>query len=325
MNRRPLTHFAYLSIAAAVVVIGLKTSAYLLTDSVGLLSDAAESLVNLIAGILALAMLTLAARPPDQDHAYGHSKAEYFSSGVEGTLILIAAVSIAVAACRRLLVPRPLEQVGLGLLISLAASLINFGVAQVMLRVGRTNNSIVLEANANHLLADVWTSSGVILGVAAVSLTGWERLDPLIAVGVAGQIIWTGTKIVRRSILGLMDTALSVEERGVVANVLAKYQHEPVQFHALRTRQAGARRFVSMHVVVPGDWTVHRGHQLLEQLEGEIRSALPNTTVFTHLESLDDPRSWHDIGLDRLEEISSRQGPGPRSESTDRGKNSTRK
>lgn len=301
-NGSSLTRFAWLSIAAAIIVIALKSLAYLMTGSVGLLSDAAESVVNLMAGLLALGMLTLAARPPDYDHAYGYSKVEYFSSGVEGTLILIAAVSIAVAAGQRLLTPKPLEQVGWGLLLSAAASLVNWCVARVLLRVGKKRNSIVLEADANHLLADVWTSGGVLAGVAAVYLTGWERLDPLVALAVAAHIIWTGTRIVRRSILGLMDTALSIEERRLVADVLKRYQPQPVQFHALRTRQAGARRFVSLHVVVPGDWTVHRGHQLLEQVEADIRAVLPNTTVFTHLESLDDPRSWQDMGLDRAEE-----------------------
>lgn len=296
-----LTRFAWISIAAAVATIGLKTVAYQITGSVGLLSDAIESVVNLMGASMALAMLTVAAWPADDDHAYGHSKAEYFSSGVEGTLILLAALSIAVAAVRRLIVPMPIEQVGLGLAVSVAASLVNFGVAVLLARVGRKRNSITLEANAQHLMTDVWTSVGVVAGVGAVALTGWQRLDPIVALAVAGNIVWTGVQIVRRSILGLMDTALTSEEQGRVLKVLEKYRDGVVEFHALRTRQAGARRFVSLHVLVPGTWTVHRGHELLESIEGDVRATLPNTTVFTHLESLDDPASWDDITLDRGE------------------------
>ncbi len=296
-----LTRFAWISIAAAIATIGLKTVAYEITGSVGLLSDAIESLVNLMGACMALAMLTVAAWPADDDHAYGHSKAEYFSSGVEGTLILLAAVSIAVAAVQRLIVPKPIEQVGLGLAVSVAASLVNLGVAGLLARVGRRHNSITLEANAQHLMTDVWTSVGVLGGVGAVALTGWQRLDPIVALLVAGNIVWTGVRIVRRSILGLMDTALSGQEQGRVLKVLEKYRDGVVEFHALRTRQAGARRFVSVHVLVPGTWTVQRGHELLESIESDVRAMLPNTTVFTHLESLDDPASWDDITLDRRE------------------------
>lgn len=298
-DRRSLTRFAWLSIIAALVTIGLKTAAWWLTGSVGLLSDAVESLVNLVGGIMALAMLTIAARPADEDHAYGHSKAEYFSSGVEGTLILVAAVSIGVAAVPRLLRPQPLEQVGLGLAVSVVSSLVNLGVALLLLRVGRARQSITLEANAHHLLTDVWTSVGVIAGVGLVTVTGWERLDPLVALLVAANIVWTGSGIVRKSVAGLMDVSLPAPDLAVVEAVLAPHRRGGIDFHALRSRQAGARRFVSFHVVVPGEWTVNRGHELLEQLEGEIRVRLPNTTVFTHLEALDDPRSWDDAKLER--------------------------
>jgi cation diffusion facilitator family transporter len=301
MNRASLTRYAWLSIGAALIVIGLKATAYLVTGSVGLLSDALESFVNLVAGFMALAALSVAARPADEDHAYGHSKAEYFSSGVEGTLILIAAVSIAIAAGERLVVPKSLGHVGLGLAVSALASLVNLGVALLLLRVGRRYHSIALEADAHHLIADVWTSIGVIGGVGLVALTHWERLDPVVALVVAANIVRTGVCVVRRSILGLMDTALPTEEQRQVRIALEKYAAEGVTFHALRTRQAGARRFVSLHVLVPGDWTVQRGHQQLERIEGDIRRALPNTTVFTHLESLDDPASWDDMTLDRSE------------------------
>ena len=300
-DRAFLTRFAWLSIGAAVLTIGLKAAAYWVTGSVGLLSDALESFVNLVGALMALAMLTVAARPADEDHAYGHSKAEYFSSGVEGTLILFAAVSIGYAAVRRFLAPQPLEQVGLGLAVSVVASLVNLAVAMVLLRAGKRHQSISLEASAKHLLTDVWTSAGVLVGVGAVALTGWQRLDPLVALVVAANIILSGFRIVHESVLGLMDTALPAAELDAVHKVLAPYLQGGVEYHALRTRQSGARRFVSLHVLVPGAWTVHDGHQLLERIEADIRRTLPNVTVFTHLESLDDPASWEDISLDRKE------------------------
>jgi len=296
-----LTRFAWLSVAVAVLTIGLKTTAYWLTGSVGLLSDALESLVNLLAAIMALAMLTLAAQPADEEHAYGHSKAEYFSSGVEGALILLAAASIGWTAWDRLLHPQPIEQVGLGLAVSVAASILNFVVARILLAAGRRYHSITLEADAHHLMTDVWTSVGVLVGIAAVALTGWERLDPIIALLVAANIIWTGVQLVRRSALGLLDTALPEEEQAAVRQVLERYVGSEVQFHALRSRQAGARRFISLHVLVPGSWTVQRGHTLLEQIERDIRDALPSVTVFTHLEPLEDLTSWQDTTLDRAE------------------------
>lgn len=300
MNAPSLTRFAWISIAAAVITIALKTAAYFLTGSVGLLSDALESLVNLVGGIMALAMLTIAARPADDDHAYGHSKAEYFSSGLEGGLILVAAMSIAFTAIPRLFHPQPLEQVGAGLAVSVVASLVNLGVALQLMRVGKKNHSITLEANAHHLLTDVWTSVGVLIGVGAVVLTGWLWMDPVVALLVAANIVWAGSRIVWRSVSGLMDLALPPEDLAIVRKVLESYESEQIQFHALRTRQAGNRKFVSVHVLVPGEWTVHRGHELLEQIEAAIRAALPNGTMFTHLESLEDPASWDDVELDRM-------------------------
>ena len=300
-NRSSLKSFAWLSIAAAILTIALKAIAYWLTGSVGLLSDALESFVNLVGALMALAMLTIAARPADEDHAYGHSKAEYFSSGVEGTLILFAAVSICVAAIQRLITPKPLEQIGLGLGVSIVASLVNLFVARVLLRASNHYHSIALEANARHLMTDVWTSAGVLVGVGAVALTDWERLDPIVAFLVAGNIIWSGVRIVRKSALGLMDTALPVEVQNKLQKVLEPYIQSGVQCHALRTRQSGARQFVSLHCVVPGLWTVQRGHRLLESIEADIRHALPSVTVFTHLESLNDPTSWDDMSLDRKE------------------------
>lgn len=310
-DRAFLTRFAWLSIGAAVLTILLKATAYWVTGSVGLLSDALESFVNLVGALMALAMLTVAARPADEDHAYGHSKAEYFSSGVEGTLILLAAVSIGYAAVRRFLAPQPLEQVGLGLAVSVVASLVNLAVALVLLRAGKRHQSITLEAGAKHLLTDVWTSAGVLVGVGAVAITGWQRLDPLVALLVAANIIWTGFRIVRESVLGLMDTALPAAELDAVHKILDPYLQGGVQYHALRTRQSGARRFVSLHVLVPGAWTVHDGHQLLERIEADIRRTLANVTVFTHLESLDDPASWEDISLDRKETAATVPNAGP--------------
>jgi cation diffusion facilitator family transporter len=297
----PLTHFAWLSVGAAILTIMLKTIAYLLTDSVGLLSDALESIVNLIGALMALAMLTIAARPADEDHDYGHSKAEYFSSGVEGMLILIAALSICITAIPRLITPIPLEQIKLGLAISIIASLINLAVALILKRVSKQRHSITLEADAQHLLPDVWTSVGILVGVGAVVLTGWERLDPIVAILVAGNIVWSGVRIIRKSVQGLMDTALSVKELDIILKALEPYIQSGIQYHALRTRQSGARQFVSLHVLVPGAWTVNHSHQLLENIEADIRRVLPGVTVFTHLESLDDPSSWEDMNLDRKE------------------------
>jgi cation diffusion facilitator family transporter len=300
-NYQLLTRFAWLSLGAALLTIGLKLGAYLLTDSVGLLSDALESVVNLVGALMALAMLSIAARPADEDHSYGHGKAEYFSSGVEGSLIIIAALAIGVTSAERLLVPRSLEHVGLGLSVSVVASLVNFGVAGVLLRAAKRYSSITLEANARHLLTDVWTSAGVLVGVGAVALTGWERLDPIVALLVAGNIVWTGSRIIRNSILGLMDTALPKKERDRVYGALKPYEKDGIHFHAIMTRQAGARRFVSLHVLVPGMWTVQQGHELLERIEADIRCVLPNANVITHLESLDDSSSWDDISLDRAD------------------------
>lgn len=299
-DRSRLKRFALLSIAIALITMGLKLIAYLLTDSVGLLSDAIESLVNLAGALMAFWMLTIAARPEDRDHSHGHSKAEYFSSGTEGTLILVAAIAILIAAIERFNTPRPLEEVGLGLAVSSFASLLNLGTALLLLRAGRHYRSITLEANGKHLMADVWTTGGVLVGVGLVSLTGWNPLDPIIACVVALNIVRIGITIVRQSVLGLMDTSLPPEEETVIQRILETYaERDGIQFHAFRTRQAGARKFISFHVLVPGSWTVHQGHGLLEQIEADIRNILPESTLLTHLESLDDPSSWADVTLDR--------------------------
>ena len=296
-SRAALGKYAWLSIAAALTTIALKVVAYFLTGSVGLLSDAMESGVNLAGAVMALLMLNVAARPPDEEHSYGHSKAEYFSSGVEGTLIILAALGIALAAAERLVNPRALEQIGLGLLVSVGASLVNLAVALILISAARKHHSITLDANARHLLTDVWTSAGVIVGVGAVAVTGWGSLDPIVAIAVAANIVWTGVGIVRKSVRGLMDIALPVAEQNQLREVLDGYVGSGVEYHALRSRQAGADRFVSVHIIVPGTWTVHEGHQLMDRIEADIRKVLPNTTILTHLESSEDPRSWDDEPL----------------------------
>lgn len=299
-SRVALTSFAWLSIAAAVTTIALKMGAYLLTKSVGLLSDAMESLVNLAGAIMALSMLIVAARPADETHVYGHSKAEYFSSVTEGILILGAAIGIIIAAVNRLLQPRPLEQLGIGLGVSIIASVINFIVARVLLREGRSRRSITLEADAHHLMTDVWTSAGVIGGVAVAGFTGWGVLDPLVAIAVALNIVWTGFRLVSRSVSGLMDAALPEQERKLIQSVMEKYQIKGVSFHALRTRQAAARQFVSVHMLVPGDWTVHDAHHIAEDFESDVRNSLGSVvTVFTHIEPVEDELSMNDMYLDR--------------------------
>jgi cation diffusion facilitator family transporter len=298
-NRAYLTRFAWLSLAAAFATIGLKSTAYWFTGSVGLLSDALESLVNLAGAILALVVLNVAAQPPDEEHAYGHSKAEYFSSGVEGALILLAASSIAVAAVQRLLDPRPLESIGLGLAISTGASLINLAVALILRRASISYNSVTLEANAQHLFTDVLTSAAVLAGIGLVAFTGLQALDPVIALLVAANITWTGVRIVRKSTLGLMDTALPSHELEKIKAAIEAHMKEGTNYHALRTRQSGARRFVSLHVLVPGDWSVQKGHKLLEKIEAAVRGALPNVTAFTHLEAIEDRASFEDLLLDR--------------------------
>ena len=298
-----LSRFAWLSICAAVLTIALKSAAFWLTGSVGLLSDALESLVNLVAAIMALAMLTVATRPADEMHAYGYSKAEYFSSGLEGALILLAAAGIVWTAVPRLLVSQPLEHIGIGLVVSVVASAINFGVARVLLSAGKEYRSIILEADARHLMTDVWTSAGVVLAVGAVALTGWLRLDPIIALIVAANILRTGWQLLSRSTRGLLDAALPAAEQDAIKQVLNRYESQEIQYHALRTRQAGTRAFISLHVLVPRDWTIQRGHDLLERLERDIRAAVPGAHLFTHLEPQGDPAAWEDIGLDRKDRV----------------------
>ncbi len=298
-HRRGLTRYAWLSVLTAVVIILLKVAAYLLTGSIGFLSDALESGANIVAAVITLVALTVAARPPDQEHTFGHSKAEYLSSGAEGTLILVAAVVIAVQAVQRLLSPQPLEQVSLGVAISAVAAAVNFGVAQVLLRAGKRHRSAALTADAHHLLTDVWTSLGVIVAVILVGLTGWLWLDPIIGLLVALQIILTGLKLVRGAINSLLDVSLPSEEVSQVVGILEGYAPRGVGYHALRTRQAGAQRFVSFHLLVPGSWSVQQGHELLEEIERDIRRHLEPVNVLGHIEPSEDPVSMDDATLFR--------------------------
>jgi cation diffusion facilitator family transporter len=295
-NTENLTKWAWLSIAAALATIGLKSFAYLLTGSVGLLSDAMESVVNLVAAILALVALWVASRPADDNHHFGHGKAEYFSAGAEGVMIFVAAVLIIVSAVDRLRNPQPLESLGIGLAITLLATVINGVVGMMILRAGRRHRSITLVADGKHLLTDVWTSAGVIVGVGLVAITDWLPLDSLVAIGVAINILWTGFGLVRHAFNGLMDRALSRDEEKSVFDALsgiaAAYPAGEVSFHEIATRESGRQRFVSMHVLVPGQWTVAQGHDLLEHIEASVVDALPGADVHTHLEPREDPRSY---------------------------------
>jgi cation diffusion facilitator family transporter len=299
VESRSLTRYATLAVAAAVATIVLKGGAYLVTDSVAILSDALESFVNLATSIIALVVLVIAARPADEEHAYGHTKAEYFASGFEGAMILFAALSIAYAAVRRLVDPVELSAIEAGLAITAAATVINLVVARVLFSTGQRFGSIALEAGARHLMVDVWTSLAVIVGVGVAAGTGMVRLDPVIGLAVAANIVRTGYGLIRRSMLGLLDTALPEEMRVEISGILERHRLAGVQYHALRTRQAGSWRFISFHILVPGEWTVQKGHDLLEQIEENIRAAIPNSTVFTHLEPIEDPLSWQDTELSR--------------------------
>lgn len=305
-----LTRFAWLSIAAAVSTMGIKSLAYVLTGSVGLLSDALESTVNLVAAVVALAALRVASRPPDAEHAYGHAKAEYLSAGVEGAMIVLAAGSIGYAAVDRLLNPRELTDVGIGLAVSTAAALINLVVSVVLTRAGRRHRSITLEADGRHLMTDVWTSAGVLVAVGAVAITGWQPLDPIIALAVAANIVVSGVVLLRRSARGLMDVALPEEDLAAIRSVLERRSGADVQFHALRTRQAGRRSFMSVHLLVPGAWSVQRSHDLAESVEAELSRTVPHLSTVIHIEPLEDPRSFADQDLDRLSVPPSAR-PGP--------------
>lgn len=293
-----LTRWAWLSIGAAVLTIGMKSAAYLLTGSVGLLSDALESVVNLVAAVLALIALTAAAKPADERHHFGHGKAEYLSAGAEGVMIVVAAGLIVYTAIERLINPRPLEELGIGLAVTLAATVINGVVGLLLLRQGRRHRSMTLVADGKHLMTDVYTSIGVIVGVGLVAVTGWLPLDSLVALAVGANILWTGFILIRNSGRGLLDHAMPGEETDRVLAVLRsfvdRYPAGELEFHGLQTRESGRDRFVSVHVLVPGSWSVSRAHDLVEDVEAAVRDALPDAQVHTHLEPREDPRSHDD-------------------------------
>jgi cation diffusion facilitator family transporter len=295
VNHQPSAQsYAALSIIAAALTIALKFGAYVLTGSVGLLSDAFESIVNLVAALAAFWALSYAAKPPDAEHTFGHSKAEYFSSALEGILILVAAGSITIVAVPRFMHPQSIEQVGLGMGLSLLATAINGGVAWILFGASRRLRSITLRADAHHLLTDVWTSVGVVGGIGLVSITGLSILDPIVAILVAANIVWTGCKLLQETGAGLLDSAIPDKDRQKIVSIMSEYEPQGIQFHALRTRVAGSHSFVSFHVLVPGAWTVQKGHDLCQEIEQSICSALPGTDVTTHLEPLEDPVSWDD-------------------------------
>jgi cation diffusion facilitator family transporter len=293
-----LTRYAWASIAAAVVTIALKAAAWRITGSVGFLSDAAESLVNLAAAVLALQMLRVAARPPDVDHHFGHAKAEYFSAAVEGVMIFVAAVVILVSATDRLIHPRALDSVGLGLVLSTAASLVNGAVGWILIRAGKRYRSVTLTADGKHLWTDVVTSAGVIAGILLVYLTGWDRLDPIVAILVGANIIVTGIRLIRESTGGLMDETLSEADNQAIAQAIAAHSSGDVTFHGLRTRRSGRLRFVTFDMLVPGDWTVRRGHDLLEDVQTAVQDCLPDLHVMIHLEPKEDPRAYGDYEVE---------------------------
>ena len=297
-KRVDLTKFAWLSIAAALATIALKTTAWLLTGSVGLLSDAAESVVNLVAAVVALIALRVAAKPADKNHHFGHSKAEYFSSAIEGVMIFVAAVVIVAFAVERLIFPRPLEEIGVGLLITVGASVINGAVALVLLGAGAKYNSITLRADGHHLMTDVITSAGVVVGIGLVWITGWNWLDPVVALLVGLNILWTGWRLVSESASGLMDESLPKEQNARLRGILAEHETEEIKFHAFRTRISGARAFMEFHMLVPGAWSVQRGHDAMEDLIDLIQEEFAELRVIGHLEPIEDPRSYEDIHID---------------------------
>jgi cation diffusion facilitator family transporter len=300
MNRQSPRAYMALSVVAATITMGLKFVAYNQTGSISLFSDSAESSVNLIAALFGLWTLSIAAQPADFEHPFGHSKAEYFSSALEGILILVAAFSIFITAIPRLLDPQPLEQIELGLGLSIVAAVINGVVALILLQAGKRLKSITLRSDAHHLLTDVWTSVGIVVGLLLVKLTHWQILDPLLAIAVAINICWVGFYLLKETADGLMDSSLPVHERSAIREILKIYQVQGIEFHALLTRVAGSRNFVTFHVLVPGSWTIQQGHDLCEEIERKIMSTIQHTLVITHLEPIEDPLSWQDESLAEL-------------------------
>lgn len=284
------SRYAWLSIAASLVTMALKFGAFFLTGSVGLFSDAVESVVNLTAGLIALIAIVMAQRPADRSHAYGHGKVEYFSSGAEGILVCLAAAGIALASIRRFMDPQPLESLGVGMVVAVAAGLVNFITARIMLRAAQEYDSIVLEADARHLLTDVWTSAGLVCALAVMYAAppSWQVIDPVLGIVLAVHISWTGIGLVRRSVGGLMDEGLPQEDIERIAGVIARIGGEQSGFHALRTRKAGSARFIDFHLLVPGTMTVQHSHDLCTAMETELDGMWPGTQVTIHVEPRED-------------------------------------
>jgi cation diffusion facilitator family transporter len=294
-QKKSLAPIVWFSIIASILTITIKSAAYSVTGSVGFLSDAMESFINLAAGIVAFVMLTIAARPPDKEHPFGHDKAEYFSSLIEGVLIVLAAIGIVWAAINRIYHPQPLEELNIGMGLSVLATLINLATARILLFYGRKHNSITLEADSHHLMTDVWTTVGIIVGILLVKLTNWQILDPLMAIAVAISIVYTGTKLIIRSTDGLMDSRLSEKEIIIVKQILNRYKEQGTDYHALYTRQASSKRFITFHLLFPGDWTIHKAHEISKQIEKEIDEAFPYSDILIHLEPLNDPEAHNDF------------------------------
>lgn len=294
-----LSRFGWLSVGAAVVTIALKFWGYTLTGSVGLLSDATESIVNLVAAVVAIIVLKVIARPADRDHEFGHSKAEYFSAGLEGAMIFVAAAAIIYVSIERLVNPQPIEQIGQGLVVTVIASVINGAVALILLKAGRQHNSLALTADGKHLMTDVWTSAGVLVGVALVWATGLWWLDPIIALAVAVNILVAGYKLLRDSGNGLMDKAMEGDDRVAVDEILASHRDRSrgIDVHEIRTRESGHQKFIEFHVLVPGAWSVERGHDVLTAMEDELRERFPGVHISSHLEPIEDERAYGDVQL----------------------------
>jgi cation diffusion facilitator family transporter len=295
LYKKSLASIVWFSIIASILTIFIKSAAYYITGSVGFLSDAMESFINLAAAIVAFVMLTIAARPPDKEHPFGHDKAEYFSSLIEGLLIVLAAVGIVYAAINRILHPEPLEELTIGMTLSVLATLINFVTAKILLYYGRKHNSITLEADSHHLMTDVWTTIGIIMGILLVKFTNWQLLDPIMAIAVAISIVYTGTKLIIRSTSGLMDSKLSEKELFIIKQILDQYKEQGIEYHALYTRQSASKKFITFHLLIPGDLTMHNAHEFSKMIEKEITVQLPYSDVFIHLEPLNDPEAFDDI------------------------------
>jgi cation diffusion facilitator family transporter len=300
MTAKSLKKFMYLSIAAGIATILLKFAAYRVTGSIGFFSDALESIVNLLAASFGLVMLHVSEKPADEGHEFGHSKAEYFSSAIEGALILLAAFSIIWSAIPRLINPITLENINIGLLFSVGASLVNLTVGQILIRNGKKSKSLLVEADGKHLMTDVWTSAGVIIGIFMVKITGILILDPIIAILVALNIVYTGYRLISRSTNGLMDASISESEINQVKKYLDSLKEKNITYHSLMTRQAGQRKFISFHLLVPGAWTVQQGHENADMIEETIEDMFDEpVTVTSHIEPVEDPASLKDIGIDR--------------------------